>query len=420
MIDFDNKNKIYICHFPGDTNILQERVQKEIKRKFFLDKKISVVCSFNSNCIKAGILNNVFNYIGGTNDILFEDDVFEQEEWRMEDKINNILKSLKRCKTEYALITDVRDVIITADLDSSFISKFKNMNCDIVYNATTSKYPKIDLPSDNLIEGGSGAFKYLNAGVCFGYTDKLIEWYEHCNVRFDYNKSEQFVMRKMYEPKFNIKIDGERKLFRSCHAYDTVFFKDKKELCLAYTKDAYIEVDKKLKYKYLLPNGKLIKGNLKKIERFDLKGMCYATIENINYLSSEVIEKIMSVPFRKKTLVLPINKKEKISRIAMAEVLRKVDNLQLNVFGEAAKETLVYILKNINSYEYNHISKITVGIYGNFIKEDIFPNDERLKIIWYPKPISTEKYKIIDDKHTGYYFIRLKPDEYINFNKFIN
>ena len=52
MIDFDNKNKIYICHFPGDTNILQERVQKEIKRKFFLDKKISVVCSFNSKLRK--------------------------------------------------------------------------------------------------------------------------------------------------------------------------------------------------------------------------------------------------------------------------------------------------------------------------------------------------------------------------------
>lgn len=165
----------------------------------------------------------------------------------MEYKIPNILKSLKRCKTEYALITDIRDVIITADLDDSFINKFNSLNCDIIYNATTSKYPKINIASDFLIEGGSKPFNYLNAGVCFGKTDKLIEWYNYCNILLENNRSEQFVIRKMYDPKFNIKIDGYRKLFRSCHSYDTYFFKKRKEIYLFYSKDAYINLNKNLK-----------------------------------------------------------------------------------------------------------------------------------------------------------------------------
>lgn len=28
MIDFDSNTKIYICHFPGNTNILQEQIKK--------------------------------------------------------------------------------------------------------------------------------------------------------------------------------------------------------------------------------------------------------------------------------------------------------------------------------------------------------------------------------------------------------
>ena len=50
MLDFDNKNKIYLCHFPGDTTILQEQVEKElINKKFSVDKQISLVCAFNIN-----------------------------------------------------------------------------------------------------------------------------------------------------------------------------------------------------------------------------------------------------------------------------------------------------------------------------------------------------------------------------------
>lgn len=418
MLDFDNKNKIYLCHFPGDTAILQEQVEKElINKKFSVDKQISLVCAFNININDGGLLP--FNkHISTFIDILYDDDLFDKE-WDMSNKIHSILNSLKRCRTKYALVSDVRDVVITADIDKSFIDKFESMKCDIVYNATTSKFPKISLQSDNLIEGGSGVFKYLNAGICFGYTDKLIEWYEHCDVRFENNKSEQFVIRKMYEPKFNIKIDGERKLFRSCHSYDTIFFKDKKELYLAHTNNPYIEVDKKFRYKYLLPNGKLIKGKLKEIESFDERtNICTLSLYDINSERIDFMDYIKYNPnnFKKTTLKLLLNDKNKRpNEKAIQQILKEINRLELSIYDEDNKENLKWFLDRINNYEYNHISKIIVNVFEKFIKEDIFPNDERLIVKWYPKEPEIKKVKIIDKKHTGYYFIKLKSDEILQF-----
>lgn len=250
----------------------------------------------------------------------------------MEYKIPNILKSLKRCKTEYALITDIRDVIITADLDDSFINKFNSLNCDIIYNATTSKYPKINIASDFLIEGGSKPFNYLNAGVCFGKTDKLIEWYNYCNILLENNRSEQFVIRKMYDPKFNIKIDGYRKLFRSCHSYDTYFFKKRKEIYLFYSKDSYINLNKNLKYKILLPNSKIKKGKIK-IEEMGDKRFYLETEEK--YINKNTVEKMNLLAKKNniKSKCLILNYKEKINNYkTFIPLLKIIDRLEINIY----------------------------------------------------------------------------------------
>lgn len=417
MLDYDNKNKIYICHFPGNTRILQEQVKKEIKGSFSVDPKISIVCAFNNSCFGH---DNLLNSISSSNDILFDEDILA-EEWKMENKINSLVKSLRRCRTEYALVTDVRDVLITANIDEEFINKFKGMDCDIVYNATTSKYPKVNLPSDYLIEGGSGPFKYLNAGVCFGKTDKLLEWYEHCNVLFENNKSEQFVLRKLYNPSFKIKIDGERKLFRSCHAYDTIFFKDRKNLYLSYTKDAYIEIDKKLRYKRLLPNGKIQKGKIE-IEEFNEKRIFIETelkfinvpspVENITNDLFNELNKL----FKTKLKTLIINYKDDEfnyeTYARLLPTLKIIDRLVINVYNSNG---LDFLLSKINNCEFNCINKIIFNMYIND-KTINFPFDERIvvKYISNDKDQGTKTYKIIDKKHSGYYKIKLNDDELKN------
>lgn len=417
MIDYDNGNKLFICHFPGRSEILQELVEKEIKHPFHVDSNITIICAFNNDC-----KNKIFDNVCSTTNVLFEKEALEKE-WKMEDKIGYLLKSLKRCKTEYALITDVRDVVITANLDNEFVSKFEAMNCDIVYNATTSKYPKVNLLSDYLIEGGSGPFKYLNAGVCFGRTKELIDWYEYCNTIVENNRSEQFIIRSKYNPIFKIKIDGERKLFRSCHAYDTIFFKDKKEAYLAYSKDAYIEVNKKLRYKRILPNGKLQKGKIK-IESLN---------ENRLYFDKK-FEAIISDPDGSAQLIKKYAEERKTKLVTLVldylfglneenykkliPVLKVIDRL---IIEAATTQGLEVLLRKIKEPEFNCINKIQINISSE--NKDIkFPYDERL-IIKYNSDDDdgiprTRKFKIIDTKHSGYYKIKLSDkEELINFCK---
>lgn len=402
MIDYDSNTKVYLCHFPGDTNILQNLVKKYVKQRYFVSDKISVVCAFNKEVLtKEKLLPlNIKN-----SKVFFEPDILN-EKWDMNLKIPNILKSLKRCNTEYVLITDVRDVIFTANLDTSFINKFKELNCDIVYNATTSKYPKINLPSDYLIEGGSYPFSYLNAGVCFGKTDKLIEWYEHCNKLFENNRSEQFIMRKMYEPNFNIKIDGYRKLFRSCHSYDTIFFKERKKLYLAKSKDAYINVDNKLKYKTILPNKKIIKGKIK-INKLGEERLFYET--DFISLNNTNLEKLRKYKTKKCSLIL--NYKDNVfnekNYFKLIPFLKEIDRIEFNIYN---KKNLDFIFNKIKNFEFNCINKIIFNIFINEKKIN-FPFDDRIEVKYYPTETNKKTFKITDTKRSGYYKIKLSKEE---------
>lgn len=269
ILDYENKNKIYICHFPGDSELLQKEVYNHLKKqKFKINNNISIISIVNNDCLNSCLLYKQYNFIYNKNAL--------NKEWHMPDKIKYILELLKDINTEYCIITDARDVLITANLDNNFINNFLDYNCDILYNATISKYPKLTLQSDYHIKGKSGKFKYLNAGLCIGKTKSLLDWYQYLNNNFIYeSESEQYILRKLYNNSFNIKIDGKRKLFRTCHGNDTIWFKSFNKLYLDYSNP--INLNNKLQYKYLLPNKKIIKGKLKNIYRIGEKS-------DINYI----------------------------------------------------------------------------------------------------------------------------------------
>lgn len=265
--------------------MLQNEVYKYIKKKKFkINDNISIISIVNNECLSSCLLYKQYNFIYNKSAL--------NKDWHMPDKIKYILELLKNINTEYCIITDARDVLITADLDNSFINNFLDYNCDILYNATISKYPKITLQSDYHIKGKSGKFKYLNAGLCIGKTKALLNWYQYLNDNFIYeSESEQYILRKLYNKKFNIKIDGNRKLFRTCHGGDTIWFKDFNKLYLAYGKP--INLNNKLKYKYLLPNGKIIKGKLKNIyrigEKYNLNHILMANSCNFNFSKKSIL-----------------------------------------------------------------------------------------------------------------------------------
>lgn len=367
IIDWESKNKIYMCHFPGKAQGIQDELWKKIKnKKFSVDKRITVITIADRKTLNTCLLAKQVSLTYNENAL--------DAEWQMNKKIGYIVELLEKCNSEYCVITDARDVLITADLDKYFISNFLKYDCDILYNATTTKYPKVNLPSDYQIEGGMDGFNYLNAGVCIGKTEALLKWYKYCQENFiPESRSEQFILRKNYSRDFKIKIDGKRKLFRVCHYNDTVWFKSLFNFYFA--KGGLISLDDNFKYKYTLPNKKTISGKIKNFSILDDKN------RKIFVVSSNELEKLDRLKektnLKSNTLALCLDEKP-----IDVEQLKKYCGYFVRFefcFGKNANFENFYetINQMITSTYFNHI--------GNFIFETLpdgisLPYDERISI----------------------------------------
>lgn len=192
----------YICHAYAEVFLKSKNIFEEnLNNIFKVDKSITIISPMNKSCynrsylVKQCELNNV--------QLLKSEKLFNISinDWSNLFKIEGIIEMLEKTTTEFAVVLDGKDTCIIKDLDESFIEEFKKYNADIVYNSMPHRYPNVAIESREFIEANN--FKYINAGLCIGYTNKLLQFYKEClaninDVMLGYDKkpSEQYVIRK--------------------------------------------------------------------------------------------------------------------------------------------------------------------------------------------------------------------------------
>lgn len=220
-----NGEQIAVVHFPGSGYVLgMQVVNDNIKRKIKVSDNLSIISIMNQQCYNTSPVAQQAEKNGFT----LLNTALEENEWNNTLKISHILQNLEKVETDYALILDGRDTIITGNLNDAFIDRYKSFNAPIVFNATPFPHPRgIIEPLTELIRI-KGKSKYLNAGVCIGEVSALKTLYEKAaeinSMEFNNIKnSEQLIIRKakMKLPSL-VKIDSESRIFRIVHQVDSV------------------------------------------------------------------------------------------------------------------------------------------------------------------------------------------------------
>lgn len=222
---YQNKNNedIYVLHFPGTGIIGHENIISEnLDRPIQMDSNLSIISIMNQSCYDKSFIVKQCTY----NNIPIFNTAINEQKWNNCMKINHILECLEQIKTDYVLILDGRDTLIVNDLDATFIEKYLSYKIPVVYNATPVPYPNAVVePLQELLKI-SGTHKFLNAGICVGIKEALVEFYKQAkiiNYKIYNNSSEQYIIRLTKEKNPSLAgIDNELKLFRIVHQYDTI------------------------------------------------------------------------------------------------------------------------------------------------------------------------------------------------------
>ena len=202
LLDMPYKNFLNkdfnIAHFQGKASKDFESIMLDIKEHTLEEVPedmaiISIWTSDNKCILNQQLQKNNINLINCY--------IPTDEAWTNPYKIQCILKTLKSLKTKYALILDGYDVVINSFKD--IISKFESFNAGVVFNASKNNYPFVLW--DRSKACSNSKFRYLNAGCCIGYTDKLIEFYEKVFKEYQNRptnrwNSEQLIVRRAYKP----------------------------------------------------------------------------------------------------------------------------------------------------------------------------------------------------------------------------
>ena len=234
-LNYVNKDgeRLHVLHFPGHgLGNFMHIIDINKKRKFTISPDISIISTMNRSCWDSSPIKSQCEL----NNIKIHNTALSEAEWNNTLKIDHILRCLNQISTQYALLVDGRDVVITADLDDNFIKKFKGFNKLILYNGTPAAYPKVAIePLEELLLI-RGKQKFLNAGVCFGEVEALKTFYTKCaeiSATLPDNKSEQLIVRMArQEMKDLVAIDHNNELFRICHPYDTVIKEEADKIIL--------------------------------------------------------------------------------------------------------------------------------------------------------------------------------------------
>lgn len=207
-------NLAYVGHFQGNAMKNYVDVCDEFSKKAItVTPKVSVIMAYNNEekaitALQLKLSNQAYEN-ACTN---------KEKAWTNIDKIKYYVDALEKTLSEYTLLVDAYDVVFFKNIDDEFIEKYKTMNKEIVFNATKNNYPNLTIEGEKL---GEGEFKYLNAGIAFGKTEKLLELYKEAlrqTQREDIInpwKSEQLFVRLSAINNENVGIDSECKLFQT-------------------------------------------------------------------------------------------------------------------------------------------------------------------------------------------------------------
>ena len=209
-------NTFYVGHFQG--NVMRKYmdiVAEYSSKRIYISPRISVITAFTDKTQAITALQLELSgmpYVnacpeGTTN-------------WTNVDKIRYFVSVLEQTTTEYALLVDGYDVLFFNNLDEEFINKFENMGTKVLYNATKNNYPNIKI--DNVENRDLlGEFKYLNAGIVFGKTEDLLNFYKEVlelttlkTIRNPWN-SEQLYIRIASNGKSHVTFDHQCILFQT-------------------------------------------------------------------------------------------------------------------------------------------------------------------------------------------------------------
>lgn len=192
------QNQQYILHLPGEGKKKIGHLLKKRKEQIIaVDSDIAVIttatpdtaedCSLIYQLGQSGI-----SYINSAKDF--------SGEWKKTAKLPLILNALKGVTAPYSLVLDANDVVVLRDVDKEFIESWKRYSCDVLFNGSQYLYPKIFSSPMEKEQNSPFINHYLNAGVCFGYTEKLKELYEKAyyhslHEHYAAYESEQYYIR---------------------------------------------------------------------------------------------------------------------------------------------------------------------------------------------------------------------------------
>lgn len=212
----------YILHLPGEGKKYLGHFLKRLKEQTIaVDKEVTVITTATTDTKDSCPL--VYQLEKSGQAYINSADGFDGE-WRKTVKLPLILRALQNVTTPYVFLLDANDVVILRDIDQSFIDLWRQYDCDILFNGSQYLYPKIISAPIEKEHNSPFVNHYLNAGVCFGYTDKIKQIYETAYYHSKHEHyapydSEQYYVRIgiIEEKDIRVKIDDGSCLFLCSH-----------------------------------------------------------------------------------------------------------------------------------------------------------------------------------------------------------
>ncbi|MFM8759713.1 MAG: glycosyltransferase domain-containing protein [Methylophilaceae bacterium] len=141
------------------------------------------------------------------------------KEWRNPMKIELLKEGLQRVQTEYVLVMDASDVVISGSL-ARIVVEFKKFECEVLYNASSYVYPAEDRYSVMEDKIYQGLFSHLNSGCFIGRTNYCLNLYREVSEYSDeiterHHYSDQIKIKPFYIKNYpKIKIDTMCEIFQ--------------------------------------------------------------------------------------------------------------------------------------------------------------------------------------------------------------
>lgn len=222
-----HENNVSILHFPGKqkkTYAKEIDMMKEIE--FTMPEDLSIISIMTPDVVESSPLH----YQLTKNNVSYINTVpADHKMWINRHKPRYVKKALELVRTNYCLILDGNDVVIVDNLDD-IIEKFNCYERDIIYNATSNRFPNLEVDKIPGIKDDQrimmfGPFCFLNAGVCIGKTEALRWFYDEVieAVEKENIPSEQYFVRKvMNNHQDKVFFDYDCRLFQAFNAGTTL------------------------------------------------------------------------------------------------------------------------------------------------------------------------------------------------------